>query len=281
VSDEQLVKTIAKNCFTDGVEALGIIETLEAANGNGVSKALNDAKAGRAAAHIQRALFNRMHIIICRHYLPTHKDDLTANRAFELLRDAKTRAASVRDGSKLAAAEAQWKACNEDPGLDAYIHLRHKFLAHLAEPKPGVPIPMYKEVFDIARNTAKCFGLLANGTGIVGSDIELQIPAHKESAIAFWKPWVPLAEKKGTGPQHRTNPTKPFRVVRYAYSQNDTLAKREVLAEHLKTREEALAFIEAEVAKYAPGGIEKGEGRWWITHQNGRATWLLIDDPTL
>jgi hypothetical protein len=96
VTDEQLVKTIAKNCFLDGVEALGIIETLEAANGNGVSKTLNDANAGRAAAHVQRALFTRMHIIISRHCLPIHKDDLTAKRAFDLLTDANTRAASAK-----------------------------------------------------------------------------------------------------------------------------------------------------------------------------------------
>ena len=43
MTDEQLVKTIAKNCFLDGVEALDIIETLEAANGNGVSKTLKGA----------------------------------------------------------------------------------------------------------------------------------------------------------------------------------------------------------------------------------------------
>jgi hypothetical protein len=153
-------------------------------------KALNDAKAGRAAAHIQRALFTRMHIIISRHFQPIHSDDLTANRAFKLLKDAKVRAAAVSDEASMAEAEAQWKACNEDASLDAYIHLRHKFLAHLAEPKPGIPIPMYKEVFDIARNTAKCFGELAKGTGIVELEIETQIPAQKESAAAFWKPWL-------------------------------------------------------------------------------------------
>ena len=80
MSDGQLVKDIAKKCFTDAVEALSIIEVLEAANGSGVSRALNQAKAGRAAAHIQRALFAHMHIIISRRYLLTHDDDLTANR---------------------------------------------------------------------------------------------------------------------------------------------------------------------------------------------------------
>ena len=150
---------------------------------------------GRAAAHIQRALFAHMHTIISRHYLPTRDDDLTANRAFKLLQDAKVRTAVVSDEAKLANAEAQWKACNEDPSLGAYIHLRHKFLAHLAEPKSDVPKPIYKEVFDIARNTARCFGDLANGTGIVGLEIDTQIPAQKESAVAFWKPWLRAEEQ--------------------------------------------------------------------------------------
>jgi hypothetical protein len=49
---------------------------------------------------------------------------------------------------------------------------------------------MYKEVLDIARNASKCFGKLADATGIVSLDIETQIPAQKESAAAFWKALV-------------------------------------------------------------------------------------------
>jgi len=58
MADVEMVKTIAKNCFTNAVEALSIIEVLEAANGNGVMKSLNDAKAGRAAAHKCAAFSN-------------------------------------------------------------------------------------------------------------------------------------------------------------------------------------------------------------------------------
>lgn len=191
MSDVEIVKDISKKCFEDAIIALSIIEILEAGNKNGVTKSLNDAKAGLAASHIQHALFIRMHVMISRHFLPVHSDDLTANRAFKLLKDAKVRGEVVRDEASMAKAEADWKACNDDSSLDAYIHLRHKFIAHLAEPKPGVPMPLYREVLTIARNTAKCFGKLANGTGIVTSDIEIQIPVQKESAEAFWKPWMP------------------------------------------------------------------------------------------
>ena len=86
---------------------LSLIEVLEAANGNGVSKSLNDAKAGRAATHIQRALFTRMHMIIARHYMPHRRDDLTAGRAFELLQDAKVRTAAVSNAANMTNAETR------------------------------------------------------------------------------------------------------------------------------------------------------------------------------
>jgi len=184
MSDAETVKTIAKNCFTDAVEALSIIEVLEAANGNGVLKSLNDAKAGNAAAHIQRALFTRMHIIISRHFLPARKDDLTATRAFELMKDEKVKAAVATDAANMTKAEAEWKACNADASLESYIHLRHKFLAHLAEPKPGVPVPMYKEVLDIARNAAKCFGTLAKAVGIALQQRHSRL-RHRQALAAY------------------------------------------------------------------------------------------------
>jgi hypothetical protein len=188
---QQIVREIAKMAFVDAVEILSIIEVLEAANGNGVSQALNEKGAGRAASHIQRALFTRLHIIVARHYLPARKDDLHAARAFELLKNSDVRAGVTSDEreARLAQAEADWEKCCADERLDSYLHLRHKFLAHLAKPKEGVPVPMYGEVLEIARNTANCFNNLANGTGIVTLEVETQITAQKESAAAFWAPW--------------------------------------------------------------------------------------------
>lgn len=56
MSDGQLVKDIAKKCFTDAVEALSIIEVLEAANGSGVSRTLN---------HVERQLLRRRQEPLC------------------------------------------------------------------------------------------------------------------------------------------------------------------------------------------------------------------------
>jgi hypothetical protein len=77
------------------------------------------------------------------------------------------------------------------------------------------------------------------------------------------------------------SPPKPsalLRVVRYTYSQDGKLAQRVVLGNHLKTRDAALAYIEAEVAKEVAWGIDKDEGRWWIIRKNDRETWILIDE---
>jgi hypothetical protein len=167
---------------------LSIIEVLNAANNNGVNEKLNAAGAGRAAGHIQRALFTRLQIIVvARHYTPLHKDDICAGQAFKLLRNERLRdelAANDLDG-RIASAVDAWTACNADERLKAYMHLRHKMLAHVATPDPDIPIPLYDEVLAIAKNTASCINRLANGVGIIGLEIETQIPAQKESADAF------------------------------------------------------------------------------------------------
>jgi HEPN superfamily AbiU2-like protein len=191
MSDIKTVREIAKTAFIDAAEILSIVEVLTAANKNGVTEKLNAAGAGRAAGHIQRALFTRLHIIVARHYTPLHKDDICAGQAFKLLKDDKLReeVAANDIGNRLAAAIDAWAACNADERLKAYMHVRHKMLAHLATPDPDIPIPMYDEVLAIAKNTAACINHLANGVGIISLEIETQIPAQKESALAFWAPW--------------------------------------------------------------------------------------------
>jgi hypothetical protein len=193
MTDIKTVREIAATAFTDAVEMLSILEVLNAGNKNGVTENLNAAGAGRAAGHIQRALFTRLHIIVARHYMPLHKDDICAGQAFKLLRNEKLRdelAANDLDG-RIASAVDAWSACNADERLKAYMHVRHKMLAHLATPDPDIPIPMYDEVLAIARNTAACINHLANGVGVIGLEIETQIPAQKKSAEAFWAPWKP------------------------------------------------------------------------------------------
>jgi AbiU2 len=193
MSDIKTVREIAKTAFIDAVEILSIIEVLTASNKNGVTEKLNAAGAGRAAGHIQRALFTRLHIIVARHYTPLHKDDICAGQAFKLLRNEKLRDELAANdlGGRLGSAVDAWAACNADERLKAYMHVRHKMLAHLATPDPDIPIPMYDDVLAIARNTAGCINHLANGLGVVGLEIETQIPAQKESADAFWVPWKP------------------------------------------------------------------------------------------
>ncbi|HVV79317.1 MAG TPA: hypothetical protein VHD59_06850 [Pseudolabrys sp.] len=187
------VKKIAASGFTDAIEMLAIIEVLEAGN-VGATPALNAAGAGRAAGHIQRALFTRLHFLVARAYSKSRDGDLHARRAFDLLKSHAV-AKEMQNPGDLAEARQFWVKCCGDHRLQRFLHFRDKFLAHLGEPEPGQDIPTYGEVFAIARQTATALEKLAHVTGVVGLSLESQIPAHKESAEKFWEPWV-KGEKK-------------------------------------------------------------------------------------
>jgi len=81
------VRQIAKMAFTDAVEILSIIEVLQGGNNNRAAEALNAKGAGRAAAHIQRALFTRLHIIVSPH--PCRKVTNQRSRSDSLARPGK------------------------------------------------------------------------------------------------------------------------------------------------------------------------------------------------
>jgi hypothetical protein len=189
----QIVREIAASAFTDAIEIMAIIVTLEAANQKpAITKSLNDADAGRAAEHIKRALFTRLHFLVSRAYAKSREGDLHSRRAFDLLKDAAVRADVVTAGSDSALAEAdtRWGKCIGDHRLPAFLHFRDKYLAHLGEPKDGIPIPTYGEVFGLAEDTARAMEKLAQGAGVVSLSLDSQIPAHEKSAEAFWNKWA-------------------------------------------------------------------------------------------
>jgi hypothetical protein len=76
---------------------------------------------------------------------------------------------------------------------------------------------------------------------------------------------------KGGGPAAR------FRTVRHTYSEGVMLVERAVLCGRHETYADALAAIEAEVARSSPSGYEEAGDRWWITDKNGKVHWLLIE----
>jgi hypothetical protein len=184
---QHIIRDIAKDAFTDAVEILGLVEVLEAGNRKPVSENLNDASAGRAAAHIQRSLFTRLHLLVARAYAQTRDGDRHARVGFELLTDDNT-AKQLRQEDVQQAQELWARLCG-DHRLDPFLHFRDKYLAHLGEPRPDVKLPTYGEVFALARETARALEKLAHASGVVGLSLDSQIPAHKQSAERFWEPW--------------------------------------------------------------------------------------------
>jgi hypothetical protein len=189
-TDAQIVREIAASAFVDAVEIMGIIEVLEGGNQPGISEGINKAGAGRAAEHIKRALFTRLHFIVARAYAKSRPGDLHARRAFDLLKKDEVRKGVAANEPALAEAEKMWVKNLGDHRLPAFLHFRDKYLAHFGEPKEGIPIPTYGGVLGLARDTARSFEKLAQGVGAVTLSLDTQIPAHKESAAKFWGKWA-------------------------------------------------------------------------------------------
>jgi hypothetical protein len=193
----ETVKKISAAGFADAIEMLAIIEVLEAGN-VAATAALNNAGAGRAAAHISRALFTRLHFLVARAYSPSRDGDLHARRAFDQLKSPAIAKDMLNPGD-LPEARKFWVKCCGDHRLERFLHFRDKFLAHLGEPDPDMDIPTYGEVFTIARQTATALEKLANATGVVTLSLDTQLPAHKESALKFWEPWTKQSPSADSG----------------------------------------------------------------------------------
>jgi hypothetical protein len=76
-----------------------------------------------------------------------------------------------------------------DPRLASLKHMRDKQLAHWARPTPGVPLPLYNELFGFTRLTCEISEQLSFGAGTVMITLETQVEAYRESADAFWSRW--------------------------------------------------------------------------------------------
>ena len=63
------------------IEILGLVEVLEAANKRPIIRALNEAGAGRAAEHIKRSMFTRLHFLVARAYGKIRRGDRNTRKA--------------------------------------------------------------------------------------------------------------------------------------------------------------------------------------------------------
>jgi hypothetical protein len=94
-TDAQIVREISASMFTDAVEIMAILDVLQIGNEKPRKEAVNKAGAGRAAGHVERALFTRLHFLVARGYADkTRPGDLHARRAFDMLKTKMSKKAS-------------------------------------------------------------------------------------------------------------------------------------------------------------------------------------------
>jgi uncharacterized 2Fe-2S/4Fe-4S cluster protein (DUF4445 family) len=103
------------------------------------------------------------------------------------LLDSNVRSAVVNVGSATALTECErlWSQLNSDPRLATIKHFRNKFTAHLAIPKPGIPLPHYREVFDFSKLTASVMEKFAQGAGATTEHISETEDSRIEATKIF------------------------------------------------------------------------------------------------
>jgi hypothetical protein len=102
-TEAQIVREISATMFTDAVEIMAILDILHLGNEKARKEAHNKAGAGRAAGHIERSLFTRLHFLVARGYADkTRPGDLHARRAFDILKKPEVRKLVVERGTEEA-----------------------------------------------------------------------------------------------------------------------------------------------------------------------------------
>lgn len=189
--DFDLVQDMSADAYTDAIDILELIEAVEAGNSPEVMVGLNRRDVGRTALLVRNSLLFRVHVCVSRAYAPTRKGDRHLRRAFELLQSPEVRQEIDRVGGleDLELAEKLWATAQSDARLPPILHMRHKMLAHLAEPDPQMPLPRYNDLFGVARATASVMEKLAHATRVITIDIQHQMDAPKVSIRNFWGIW--------------------------------------------------------------------------------------------
>jgi hypothetical protein len=193
MTDAHTIIRAAKQCFFDASEIIGLIEILRAGNQCAVRDAINSGRSGATAHTIQNSLFTRLFVLVSRHYLPARKSDYTAMMAFKLLQkeNVKTEILEICDKAKVEHAELAWRICCQDVKLPPFLRLRNKFVVHLADEDPNVPMPLFRDIFYIAESTIHCFEVFADAIGVMTTTLQAEKREYHRSATDFWSAWRP------------------------------------------------------------------------------------------
>jgi hypothetical protein len=182
-----VVQKIAADGFVDAIDALSIIETLEAGNTLAAVAAVNAAHTDAVAQCIYRALWSRLILVVTRAYAAARPGDQHAQCAFDLLKNPAIRqdVEKAGDAAALAEAIALWAKCRGDHMLNSIRAFRDKQIAHWGQMRVQAPIINY--LFTFSRATADALERLAQWSGVVTLSLDSQLLGYSQKADRFWQ----------------------------------------------------------------------------------------------
>jgi hypothetical protein len=175
------VQRIAADGFTDAIDALSVIETLEAGNTLAAVAVVNTAHTDAVAQCIYRALWSRLVLIVTRAYAAARPGDQHAQCAFDLLKDPTLRqdVEKAGDAAALAEAIALWGKCRGDHKLNSIRAFRDKQIGHWGQMR--VQAPIINDLFAFSRATASALERLAQGAGVVTLSLDSQLIGYRHA----------------------------------------------------------------------------------------------------
>ena len=191
ISNADRIRKIAEQALQDALQIVHLIELLRAQNSSGINSRISKDGGSQAVVALRNAMIGYLTLLVARAYANPRPGDLHCRVAAELLKSDKTSREifQIGDGGKLLTQfQSHWEKCVIDPRLDRIEHFRHKYTAHLGEPK-DIPEPEYRELFAFGIATAQALDLLALTTKVAVRSVTGNNEALF-SAAAFWKPWT-------------------------------------------------------------------------------------------
>jgi hypothetical protein len=199
------VLEIAKLCYLDCDEAVGIVEFLEAGNRPEVSAAFEPG-GGHVPNLITKAMTQRLLMSIMRMYDKPGSDRETLPRAFDLLRDTEVFDAIRIRGDEMRLNEAirRWKILDNDPTLREMRSIRDYEFAHNIPSMADKSTPRRMNFFRVVQETIILVEDLAAGTGIAFVSLDhatKQIWAKR--ATTYWHRLVGTIGSQTSKPSSR------------------------------------------------------------------------------
>jgi AbiU2 len=188
--DTHEVYEISDKVFVDAIELLHLIEVMQGQNRDPVNAKLSASGAAGAAMVVRNAVLSRIVLFVAGTYAPSRPGDLHLQRAFNLLEQPAVRQELGLRGSPqlLGDAVQLWAKSKSDPRLVPITHFRNKFTAHSSKPK-DIPLPLYDDVFGLARDTMMVMDTLARGTGARTEPLGNWQAQAAHTAKQFWSVW--------------------------------------------------------------------------------------------